>query len=105
VGKPGVAGVHTNQRLNLSKPWKGLRMICQGFKPDPGNPAVRHYRGASRNVRHGETVNPSRNRKSGNGNPFTYSGARSISIPTMSSESPEPLVGRLGAPAQRRHRV
>jgi len=23
----------------------------------------------------------------------------------MSSESPEPLVGRLGAPAQRRHRV
>src|SRR5215831_11159349 len=34
VGKPGVAGVDTNQRLNLS------------------------IRGASRNVRHGETVNP-----------------------------------------------
>src|SRR5215468_7854075 len=74
VSKPGGAGVYTNQRLNLSKPWEGLRMICQGFKPDPGNLAVRHYRGASRNVRHGETVNPSRNRKSGNGNPFTYSG-------------------------------
>src|SRR5262245_44319025 len=44
-------------------------MICQGFKPDPGNLAVRHYRGASRNVRHGETVNPSCNRKSRNGNP------------------------------------
>src|SRR5215470_11903968 len=24
----------------------------------PGNPAVRDFRGASRNVRHGETVNP-----------------------------------------------
>jgi hypothetical protein len=82
VGKPGVAGVHTNQRLNLSKPWEGLQMIGQGFKPDSGNPTVRHYRGASRNVRHGEIVTPSRNRKSGNGNPFTYSGARSISIPT-----------------------
>src|SRR5580693_9303421 len=47
VGKPGVAGVHTNQRLNLSKPWEGLQMIGQGFKPDSGNPTVRHYRGAS----------------------------------------------------------
>jgi hypothetical protein len=37
---------------------------------------------ASRNVRHGEIVIPSRNRKSGNGNPFTYSRARSTSIPT-----------------------
>jgi hypothetical protein len=69
VGKPGVAGVHTNQRLNLSKPWEGLQMIGQGFKPDSGNPTVRHYRGASGNVRHGETVNPSCNRKSRNGNP------------------------------------
>src|ERR1700751_3458828 len=58
VGKPGRAGVYTNQRLNLSKPWEGPRKKCQGFKPDPGNLAVRHYRGASRNVRHGETVNP-----------------------------------------------
>src|SRR5215475_2987865 len=69
VGKLGVAGVHANQRLNLSTPWEGLRMICQGFKPDLGNPAVRHYRGASGTERHGETVNPFRNRKSGNGNP------------------------------------
>ena len=58
VGKPGVAGVYTNQCLNLSKPWEGSRMICQGFKPDPGNLAARDFRGASRNVRHGETVNP-----------------------------------------------
>src|SRR5262245_57945853 len=57
-GKPGVAGVHTNQRLSLSKPWEGPRKIGQGFKPDSGNLTVRHYRGASGNVRHGETVNP-----------------------------------------------
>ena len=88
VGKPGVAGVYTNQRLSLSMPWKGLRMICQGFKPDPGNPAVRHYRGASRNVRYGETVNPSCNRKSGNGNPSpTVGRARSLSQPAASFEA------------------
>jgi hypothetical protein len=82
VGKPGVAGVNTNQRLSLSKPWEGPRKIGQGFKPDPGNLAVRHYRGASRNVRHGETVTPSRNRKSGNGNPSpTARRARSLSQP------------------------
>src|SRR5215470_12650627 len=69
VGKPGMAGAYTTQRLNLSKPWAGLWTICQGFKPDSGNPTVRHYRGASGNVRHGETVTPSCNRKSGNGNP------------------------------------
>src|SRR5262245_36684471 len=68
-GKPGMAGVHTNQRLSLSKLWEGLRKTCQGFKPDPGNLAVRHFRGASGNVHHGETVTPSRNRKSGIGNP------------------------------------
>src|SRR5262249_53578135 len=82
VGKPGMAGAHTNQRLSLSKPWEGLRRTCRGFEPDSGNLTVRDYRGASRNVRHGEIVTPSRDRKSGNGNPFTYSGARSNSIPT-----------------------
>ena len=82
MGKPGMAGAHTNQRLSLSKPWEGLRRTCRGFEPDSGNLTVRDYRGASRNVRHGEIVTPSRNRKSGNGNPFTYSGARSNSIPT-----------------------
>src|SRR5262249_43294701 len=41
----------------------------QGLEPDPGNLAVRDSRGASANVRQGETVNPFRNRKSGNGNP------------------------------------
>ena len=53
-----------------------------------GNPTVRHYRGASRTVRHGETVNPSRNRKSGNGNPSpTARRARSLSQPSASCEA------------------
>src|ERR1700674_4777090 len=30
--------------------WEGSRTICQGFKPDLGNSAVRHYRGAFENV-------------------------------------------------------
>src|SRR5262245_3694217 len=46
----------------------------QGFKPDPGNLAVRDYRGASGNVSHGGTVNPSCNRKSRNGNPSPTAG-------------------------------
>ena len=64
-----MAGVYTDQRLNLSNLWEGPQKICRGFKPDPGNLAVRHYRGASGIVSHGGTVNPSCNRKSRNGNP------------------------------------
>ena len=67
-------------------------MICQRFKPDPGNPAVRHYRGASRNVRHGETVNPSCNRKSGNGNPSPTAG-RARSLSRRSSRQGRSLAG------------
>jgi hypothetical protein len=82
VGKPGVAGVYTNRRLSLSTLWEGPRKICQGFKPDSGNPTVRDYRGALGTVRHGETVTPSRNRKSGNGNPSpTARRARFLSRP------------------------
>jgi len=51
VGKPGVEGVYTNQRLNLSKPWEGPRRKCRGLEPDPGNLAVRDFRGASGTVR------------------------------------------------------
>ena len=29
--------MHTNQRLNLSKPWEGLQTTGRGFKPDSGN--------------------------------------------------------------------
>src|SRR5450759_5708933 len=30
--------------------WEGSRTRCQDFKPDLGNSAVRHYRGAFENV-------------------------------------------------------
>ena len=69
MGKPGVAGVYMNQRLNLSKPWEGPRRTCQGLELGSGNPTVQDFRGASGTVRHGENVTPSCNRKSGNGNP------------------------------------
>jgi hypothetical protein len=82
VGKPGGVGADTHQRLNLSKPWEGPRRICQDFKPYSGDPTVRHYRGASGNVRHGEIVTPSRDRKSENGNPSPTAGrARILSRP------------------------
>ena len=75
VGKPGVAGVHTNQRLSLSMPWEGPRKIGQGFKPDPGHLAVRQSRGASRNVRQGETVNPPAIERAGTETPHLKWGA------------------------------
>src|SRR5262245_2528887 len=93
VGKPGVAGAHANQRLNLSKPWEGLRMKCQGFKPDPGNLAVRHYRGASRTVRHGETVNPPAIERAETETPHLQRGALDF-YPDNGSESPEPVQRR-----------
>src|SRR5262252_2195539 len=68
-GQTRMAGAYTDQRLNLSKLWEGPRKKCQGFKPDPGNPAVRDYRGASGNVSHGGNVHPSCNRKSGKRKP------------------------------------
>src|SRR5262245_23084856 len=50
-------------------------MTCQGFKPDSGNPTVRHYRGASRNVRHGETVTPPAIERAGPETPHLQRGA------------------------------
>src|SRR5262245_57081495 len=50
-------------------------MTGQGFKPDPRNPAVRHYRGASRNVRQGETVNPPAIERAGTETPHLKWGA------------------------------
>ena len=50
----------------------------RGFKPDPGNLAVRDYRGASGNVAIGGTVNPTRNRKSEIGNPPPKAGRARI---------------------------
>ena len=71
VGKPGVAGVYTNQRLNLSKLWEGLWLTGQGFTPDSGNPTARHYRGALENVRHGETETPTSQSKEREWKPHT----------------------------------
>jgi hypothetical protein len=75
VGKLGVAGVYTNQRLSLSTTWEGPRLICRGFKPDSGNLTVRDYRGASENVRHGETLNPPAIERAGAENPHLKRGA------------------------------
>ena len=87
MGKPGVAGVYMNQRLNLSKPWEGPRRTCQGLELGSGNPTVQDFRGASGTVRQGENVNPSCSRKSRHGNPSpTARRARFLSQP----ESPEP---------------
>jgi len=78
-----MAGAYTDQRLNLPKLGKATAE-SQGFKPDPGNLAVRDYRGASGNVSHGGTVNPSCNRKSRNGNPPPKAGrARALSQQKM----------------------
>jgi len=92
VGKPSGAGGYTNQRLNLSEPWEGTRRTCQGLEPDPGNLAVRDFRGASRNVRHGETVNPPCNRKSRTGNPSPTAG-RARSLSQRSSRQGRSLAG------------
>ena len=75
VGKPGVVGVYTNQRFNLSKLWEGSRRTCQGLKPVSGNPTDRHFRGASRTVRHGETVNPPAIERAGPETPHLQRGA------------------------------
>src|SRR5215471_2111911 len=75
VGKPGVAREYTNQRLNHSELWEGSRRTCQGLKPDPGNLAVRHFRGASRTLRHGETVNPPAIERAGPETPHLQRGA------------------------------
>ena len=71
VVKPGEDGAYVSSALKLHLHWEGPRKRGQGFKPDRGNPAVRHYRGAAGNVSHGGNENPSCNRKSRNGNPPT----------------------------------
>ena len=69
MSKPVEGGAYADQRLNFATMWEGSLTICQGFKPDLRNSAVRHYRGASGNVIIGEIVNPPRNRKGESGTP------------------------------------
>ena len=84
VVKPVEEGAYVYQHLNRCSCWEGPRKKGQGFKPDLGNLAVRHYRGAAGNVSHGGTVNPSCNRKSRNGNPPPTAGrARLLSQWTL----------------------
>jgi hypothetical protein len=50
VSKPFGVGAYANQRFEPRGKREGLRTKYQGFKPDLGNSAVRHYRGAFENV-------------------------------------------------------
>ena len=67
--KPGEDGAYVHQHLNFISFGKDHGRKAKASNRTSGNPAVRHYRGATGNVRHGGTVNPSGNRKSRNGNP------------------------------------
>ena len=82
-----MAGVYTDQRLNLSNRWEGPQKTCRGFKPDPGNLAVRDYRGASGIVKPWWDCEPVLQSKEQERKPLTYSGARPISIPIQDSEA------------------
>ena len=50
MSKPWQEEAYANQRLNLAMLWEGSWTKAQGFEPDSGNPTVRDYRGAPRNV-------------------------------------------------------
>ena len=76
--------MYTNQRLSLSTTWEGPRLTCRGFKPDSGNLTVRHFRGASRTVRHGETVNPPAIERAGPETPHLQRGALDLYPNTVS---------------------
>ena len=70
-----MAGAYMDQRLNLSKFWEGPRKKCQGFKPDPGNPAVPDYRGRREtSAMVGMCTRPAIER-AGNGTPHLQRGA------------------------------
>ena len=44
MSKSFAGGAYANQRLNLEDEGEGSWTKGQGFKPDPRNSAVRHYR-------------------------------------------------------------
>src|SRR5215472_18683574 len=87
VVQPGEDGAYVSSALKLHLDWEGPRKRGQGFKPDRGNPAVRHYRGAAGNVSQGGNVNPSCNRKSRNGNPPPKAGRARVLSQRHESES------------------
>src|SRR5712691_10406854 len=73
----------------------------QGFKPDPGNPAVRDYRGASGNVAMVEMRSRLAYRKSESGNPPPTAGAPELYPNQEAQLRPQPrqpLQGRKTLP-------
>jgi len=64
----------------------------QGFKPDPGNPAVRDYRGASGNVAMVEMRSRLAYRKSESGNPPPTAGAPEL-YPNGAADMAENFAG------------
>src|ERR1700745_3201225 len=50
MSKPFEVGAYVHQRLNLVANGKAHGRNAKAFKPDLGNSAVRHYRGAFENV-------------------------------------------------------
>src|SRR5215472_1445459 len=80
VVKPREDGAYVHQHLNFIPYGKVHGRRAKASNRTTGNPAVRHYRGATGNVSHGGTVNPFCNRKSRNGNPPPKAGrARALS--------------------------
>jgi len=71
IGSRGVCEPALEPRCE----WEGSRTRDQDFKPDLGNSAVRHYRGGLRKRSPGGNEIPTRNRKSGLGNPPPTAGA------------------------------
>ncbi len=71
IGSRGVCEPGLEPRCE----WEGSRTRDQDFKPDLGNSAVRHYRGGLRKRSPGGNEIPTRNRKSGLGNPSPTAGA------------------------------
>jgi hypothetical protein len=68
--------------------WVGLWKKGQGFKPDRGNPAVRHYRGASENVTLVEMCSHLATERAGMGTLHLTVGASEL-YPNQQSAGPE----------------
>jgi hypothetical protein len=75
VGKPGVAGVHYEPAFKPLQTMGRPAVICQCLEPDPGNLAVRDFRGRRETYANGETVNPPAIERAGPETPHLQRGA------------------------------
>lgn len=94
VGKPRSQGVCEP----ALKPWrrgKGLWKKSQDFKPDRGNPAVRHYRGASENVTLVEMCSHLATERAGMGTLHLTVGASEL-YPNPNAERRSQRIGQAG---------